>query len=271
MGILNLSGGSFSEIGKALTVADAVAQAKAMVNAGAVIIDIGAEPTNPVDSTVVSEAEELQRLIPVIQAIATEVDTIISVDTSRPAVMQAAIAAGAHMINDVRALREPGAVAMAVQLNVPVCLMHMWHYRAPDAAHRSEEETSQPVMQAITTFLQERIATCLAAGMQRDKIVIDPGIGTGCFGKSTQENIHVLQHMHQLHELGLPILAGASRKTFIGAIDNDAPAIARLGGSIAAALVLAEQGIHIIRVHDVAETAQAMKLMQKVKEQNIDR
>lgn len=267
MGILNVSAGSFSDTGKALTVADALTQAKAMVNAGAAIIDIGAEPTNPVATAMVSEAEELQRLIPVINAITVELDTIISVDTSRPSVMQAVVAAGAHLINDVRALREPGAVEMIAQLNVPVCLMHMRHYRAPHQIQMTKRIDDQPVMAAMTEFLQERIATCLKAGIKRENILIDPGLGAGCFGKTAAENINLLQHIHQLHRLGFPIIAGASRKTFIGELDNDAPAAARLGGSIAAALILAAQGIQIIRVHDVAETAQAIKIMQKVKEQ----
>lgn len=250
MGIINLSPHSFSEVGRMTSVAQAVEYATRLVQAGATILDIGAEPTHPTNQHQTTEAEELERLVPVIRALIDSVDVPISVDTSRPQVMSAVVEAGAHMINDVRALQLPGALAMAAQLPVPVCLMHMRHLIIP-------------VMDEIQQFLTARIQACEAAGIARNRIVIDPGIGGGCFGKNTQENLLILQQLTELQQFNLPILVGMSRKLFLGDLLNIPPA-ERLAGSIAAAIAAAMRGANIIRVHDVAETVQALKVMRAI-------
>ncbi|NNM60273.1 MAG: dihydropteroate synthase [Legionellales bacterium] len=265
MGILNLSPHSFATMSRASGVAEAIALAKQMEKDGADIIDIGAEPINPVNpDECTTEKEECERLIPTIRALINEVNVPISVDTSRPQVMDAVVNAGASMINDVRALRVPGALEIVSGLPVPVCLMHMRLLKMPGELEVVENTTDNNVslIQEIQNFLEERIHACEAAGIARERLIIDPGIGTGCFGKSTEENMEILRSLPQFGELGLPLLVGVSRKMFIGDLLN-AQVEDRLIGSVVLALAAIQRGANIIRVHDVLPTVQAIKLMQQ--------
>jgi dihydropteroate synthase len=264
MGIINLSPHSFSAVGRVTSVNDAVQHAIKLVEAGASILDIGAEPTNPAQSQTVTEAEELACLLPVIRELVQAVDVPLSVDTSCPKVMHAVVEAGAHMINDVRALRLPGALAMMSQLPVPVCLMHMRYLSVP-GVESSPSATMAPdaVMDEIQQFLVERIQAAEAAGIARERIVIDPGIGAGCFGKTTEENIRILRELEQLRHFDLPILVGVSRKRFLGDLLN-IPVTERLAASLIAAMAAVRRGAHIIRVHDVAETVHALTVLRAI-------
>jgi dihydropteroate synthase len=226
-----------------------------MAKAGAAIIDIGGESTRP-GAKKVSEQEELDRVIPIIESVGTVTDVPISVDTSKPRVMRAAVAAGASMINDVYALQADGALAAAAELKVPVCLMHM----------RGEPRTMQDspqyddVVAEVVSFLESRIEACLAAGLSEDLIVVDPGFG---FGKTHDHNVELLANLRQLRVRGRPLLVGVSRKATLGQLTersvND-----RMPASIAAAVVAVMQGAEIIRAHDVAETVDALKVVQAV-------
>lgn len=255
MGILNITPDSFSDGGVFLEPERAVAHARAMVAAGAAIIDIGGESTRP-GAESVSEAEELERVIPVIEALAGAIEVPISVDTSKPGVMRAAVAAGAGLINDVYALRETGAVEAAAELEVPVCLMHM----------RGEPRTMQvnpeyeDVVGEVRAFLKERIAVCEAAGIHRQRLLADPGFG---FGKSPEHNLTLLRRLEAFTALGVPVLAGLSRKSLIGHVLGR-PMDERLAGSIALAVLAATRGARILRVHDVAETVDAVRMVEAV-------
>jgi len=255
MGILNITPDSFSDGGVFLEPERAVAHARAMVAAGAAIIDIGGESTRPGAGSV-SEAEELERVIPVIEALAGSIEVPISVDTSKPGVMRAAVTAGAGLINDVYALREPGAVEAVAELEVPVCLMHM----------RGEPRTMQvnpeyeDVVGEVRAFLKERIAVCEAAGIQRQRLLADPGFG---FGKSPEHNLTLLRRLEAFTALGVPVLAGLSRKSLIGHVLGR-PVDERLAGSIALAVLAATRGARILRVHDVAETVDAVRMVEAV-------
>ncbi|MFN7096353.1 MAG: dihydropteroate synthase [Gammaproteobacteria bacterium] len=257
MGIINLMPTSFSPIGRVNNVAEAVAYAKQIVTAGADIIDIGAEPTNAACmESVITEAEELAALLPVIKALTNEIAVPISVDTSRPGVMEAVIAAGAHMINDVRALRVPGALTTAAALQVPICLMHMRFLRLPDSVAVQEESSSTTtnVMDEIVEFLQQRITACEAAGIKRDYLIVDPGIGAAHFGKSLAENLMIVQQLSRLRILQLPILVGISNKLFKGE-----PTEKRAAKNLSATLTAIKNGANIVRVHDVETTVLAIK------------
>ena len=252
MGILNVTPDSFSDGGCHLQREKAVAAAMAMIEAGAEIIDIGGESTRP-GAKDVSVDEELERVIPAIEAIRARTDTAISIDTSKPQVMTAAVAAGADMINDVRALRQPGALQTAAKLQVPVCLMHMQgEPRTMQADPRYDQ-----LVPDLLTFFRQRIAACEQAGIARQKLWLDPGFG---FGKTVSHNYQLLAGLSAFAELGLPLLVGISRKSMIGAA-TEQPVDQRLAGSLAAATLAAWQGAHIIRVHDVRETVDAMNVV----------
>ena len=253
MGILNVTPDSFSDGGTLAGVADAVARARAMA-VDADILDIGGESTRP-GAAEVSVAEEMDRVIPVITAIREAgTTTPISIDTRKAKVAEAALAAGADMVNDVTALRfDPDMAHVVAGAGVPVCLMH--------SQGRPETMQDDPRYDAVTfdvfDHLMERIAAAEEAGIARDRIITDPGIG---FGKTLQHNVRLLREIAVYHDLGLPILLGASRKRFIGTITGAEVASGRLGGSLAVALHGAGQGVQLLRVHDTKETRQAISL-----------
>jgi len=255
MGILNVTPDSFSDGGIFLSRDAAVAHALAMVEEGADLIDIGGESTRP-GAQAVSVQEELDRVIPVIEAIAHAVPVPISIDTSKPDVMRAAVAAGAGFINDVRALREPGAVETAAALHVPVCLMHM--QGEPRSMQHHPAYTD--VAGEVRDFLRERVEACVAAGISRDCIIVDPGFG---FGKTVEHNLELLRRLGDLRALGAPILAGLSRKSMIGALFG-LPVAQRLQASVALALIAVQNGVTILRVHDVRATREAIRMFEAV-------
>jgi len=251
MGILNVTPDSFSDGGLFVSVSTALEQARKMVREGATLIDIGGESTRP-GAAVVSVQEELDRVIPVIEAIHKELDVIVSVDSSKPEVMTQAVQAGAGFINDVRALREPGALQAAKQTDVPVCLMHMLgepHTMQKDPQYKD-------VVITVKEFLQERINACEKAGIAAEKILIDPGFG---FGKTVDHNLSLVKRLAEFLELGKPVLMGVSRKSTIGTLTGRS-AEQRLPGSIALTALCCQSGAKIIRTHDVAATVDAITL-----------
>lgn len=254
MGILNTTPDSFSDGGSYIQLDKALMRAQQMIDAGVAIIDIGGESTRP-GAQDVSLEEELQRVIPLITAIRQQNAQVwISIDTSKAEVMRQAIVAGADLINDVRALQEPGALDVAAQAQVPVCIMHM------QGQPRTMQMAPQygNVVEDVCAFLVERIAACEAAGIKRENIILDPGFG---FGKSIQHNYHLLAHLEQFHRFGLPVLAGMSRKSMIFKTLNKQPAEC-VAGSVACATLAASKGAQIIRVHDVEQTLDALKIVQ---------
>ncbi len=253
MGILNVTPDSFSDGGAFIKPAAAVRHAREMVDAGAVIVDIGGESTRP-GAAEVSVEEELRRVIPVVQALADEIPAVISVDTSKPEVMLAAVEAGAGMINDVRALRAPGAAEAAAEAAVPVCLMHM------QGQPRTMQNNPQyeNLIADIIGFFRQRLKAVQDAGVARDNLVLDPGFG---FGKTVAHNYTLLREFARFKELRLPLLAGMSRKSMIGAI-LDNPVEERVAASVALAVLAAERGADILRVHDVRETVDALKMLE---------
>ncbi|HWS02651.1 MAG TPA: dihydropteroate synthase [Gammaproteobacteria bacterium] len=251
MGILNVTPDSFADGGRYVAHAAALAQARAMVAEGAAIIDVGGESTRP-GAAPVSVQQELDRVIPVIEAVHAELPVVISVDTSKAEVMRAAVAAGAGFINDVRALREPGALEIAAASGVPVCLMHM----QGEPRSMQQQPHYDDVVAEVKGFLLERAAACQAAGVSRERIVLDPGFG---FGKSAAHNLRLLKQLPILAEAGYPILVGLSRKSLIGIV-LDLPVEQRLHPSVALAVLAVWQGARIVRVHDVAATAQAVRM-----------
>ncbi len=255
MGILNVTPDSFSDGGKFNSVDKAVQQAGAMLQDGASIIDIGGESTRP-GAQPVSIQQELDRVLPVIEAIHRELDVIISIDTHKPVVMQAAVASGAGLINDVNALRTDNAVEVAAACRVPVCLMHM--QGTPQTMQN--EPSYHDVVAEVKSFLAQRIEVCEAAGISRQQIILDPGFG---FGKRARHNLRLMKHLSEFQSLALPLLVGVSRKSIIGETLN-LPVEQRLAGSLALASLAIWQGASIIRSHDVRETVQAVKLCQSV-------
>lgn len=253
MGILNVTPDSFSDGGQFLDDPEvAHAHAAAMVEAGAAIIDVGGESTRP-GAPAVWEGDELKRVIPAIEKLAA-MGAAISADTRRPAVMEAALAAGAHAINDVSALRhDPRSVELAARTGLPVVLMH-----APGEGEDLHGKTgyADPVLD-VFDWLRTRRDEAMAAGIARERIVLDPGLG---FGKSLADNLALMNALPLFHALGQPLLVGASRKRMIGALSNEAPAHQRLGGSLALALKALDAGAQLLRVHDVAETVQATRV-----------
>ena len=253
MGILNVTPDSFSDGGKFMDDPEvANAHAAAMLEAGAALIDVGGESTRP-GAAAVWEGDELKRVIPAIERLAAA-GAAISVDTRRPAVMEAALAAGAHVINDVSALRhDPRSLEFAARSGAPVVLMH-----APGEGEDLHADGGYAdVVLDVFDWLAERRDAALSAGIAREKILLDPGIG---FGKSVADNLALLNALPLFHALGQPLLVGASRKRMIGALSNEAPAHQRLGGSLALALKALDAGVQVLRVHDVAETVQALRV-----------
>ena len=257
MGILNTTPDSFSDGGRFVASATALAHAEKMAAEGAAIIDVGGESTRP-GAQAVNEQQEIDRVVPIIEAICAALDTPVSVDTSKPGVMHAAVSAGALMINDVRALREDGALQAAAKLQQPVCLMHMQE----QPRTMQQEPQYDDVVAEVAEFLADRVAQCVDAGLGADLIVIDPGFG---FGKTAENNIELLSNLRQLADIGPPLLIGVSRKSTLGAItgrDIDA----RMPASIAAALLAVERGAQIVRAHDVGETVDALRITRAVME-----
>ena len=252
MGILNVTPDSFSDGGEFNSLDNALTQAEKMIAAGVSIIDIGGESTRP-GAPDVSLCEELERVVPVIQAIRAKYDVWISIDTSKAEVMRQAIAAGADMINDVRSLRESGALDVAAQAGLPICLMHM------QGQPRSMQNTPHynDLMQEVGDFLQERIEACEAVGIQRSQLILDPGFG---FGKSLHHNYQMLAHLEAFHQFNLPVLAGMSRKSMLFKLLNKTPAEC-VAASITCATIAAMKGAQIIRVHDFEETLDALKIV----------
>ncbi|HEY0012041.1 MAG TPA: dihydropteroate synthase [Allosphingosinicella sp.] len=253
MGIVNATPDSFSD-GGAYADADAAADAgHAMAAAGAALIDVGGESTRPGAQTV-WEGDEVKRVLPVVERLARS-GTAVSVDTRKAAVMEAALAAGAALVNDVSALTwDERASEVVARAGCPVVLMH--HQGTPETMQQSPSY-DRPVLFEVYDWLQARIEAAVAAGIDRSRIVVDPGIG---FGKSVQHNLQVMNGLALLHGLGCPIMLGASRKRMIGALAGEAPADQRLPGSIALALKGADQGVQLLRVHDVPETVQALRV-----------
>ncbi|MDH5600739.1 MAG: dihydropteroate synthase [Gammaproteobacteria bacterium] len=258
MGILNVTPDSFSDGGKFIQKDIAINHVKRMIDEGADIIDIGGESTRPGAATI-SIDEEYERVVPVIKAIREISDIPVSIDTSKPGLMEEAVKAGASMINDVNALRSKGAVALAARLNVPVCIMHM-QGQPRSMQHKPEYGD---VVNEVKEFLVERINTCLNEGINKDNIIIDPGFG---FGKTLEHNLSLFKHLDKFLELDVPLLVGVSRKSMIGTVLNDAPVEQRLYGSVALATLAAWMNAQILRVHDVKATADALKLCRAVKE-----
>lgn len=253
MGILNTTPDSFSDGGSYTTLETAMERAEKMIAAGVTIIDIGGESTRPGAPEVTLEDEQ-QRVIPIVAAIRAKFPQVwISVDTSKAEVMRQSVAAGADLINDVRSLTEPGALQVAAEANVPVCIMHM----KGQPKTMQQDPQYDDLIQEVEQFLAERMAACEAAGIQRDNIILDPGFG---FGKSVEHNYHLLAHLEQFHRFGLPILAGMSRKSMIFKLLDKKPAQCVVG-SVTCASIAALKGAHIIRVHDVEETLEAMTII----------
>ncbi|EIF2701814.1 MULTISPECIES: dihydropteroate synthase [Vibrio] len=256
MAILNVTPDSFSDGGKYNSIELALAQVDKMIKAGVSIVDVGGESTRP-GAPDVSLEEELRRVVPVIKAIREKYDVWISVDTSKAEVMRQAIDAGADLINDIRSLQEPGALEVAAEANLPICLMHM----------KGQPRTMQvdphydDLMGDVSAFLEERIAACEAAGIDKSQLILDPGFG---FGKTIEHNYHMLAHLEKFHEFGLPILAGMSRKSMVFKL-LDKPAAECTNASVVCATIAAMKGAQIIRVHDFEETIEAMKVVEMTK------
>ncbi|EPL8093355.1 dihydropteroate synthase [Morganella morganii] len=253
MGILNVTPDSFSDGGTHNTPAKALEHARKMIAEGATIIDIGGESTRP-GATEVSPEQEAERVIPVVAAIARESDVWISVDTSKALVIREAANAGAHILNDIRSFSEPGALQAAAQSGLPVCVMHM----QGEPRTMQQAPHYQNVVREVYTYLEAQVARCVAAGIEKNHIILDPGFG---FGKTLAHNYQLLDKLDLFHNLGLPVLAGMSRKSMIGQL-MDIPPDERVAGSVACAVIAAMKGAQIIRVHDVKETVQAMKVVE---------
>jgi dihydropteroate synthase len=254
MGIVNLTPDSFSGDGLASNTSEAVARARQQIDAGADLLDIGAESSRP-GAAETSEDEELRRLLPVLEALA-DCTLPISVDTYKPAVMRMALANGASMINDIFALRMPGALAAVADSDCAVCLMHM--QGAP--LTMQEQPAYADVVAEVQAFLRTRVSAALAAGISSDRLLLDPGFG---FGKTLQHNLDLLRRFDELSIDDLPLLAGISRKSMLATITGR-PVAQRLAGSLAAALLAAQRGASILRVHDVSETRDALAVWQAV-------
>lgn len=255
MGILNVTPDSFSDGGRHLGVDAALRHAEAMVSAGATLVDIGGESTRP-GARVVSPLEELERVAPVVEAIARELDVIISVDTSTPAVIRESARLGAGLINDVRSLSRDGALDAAADSGLPVCLMHM----RGEPADMQNDPRYEDVTAEVLGFLRDRIEVCIGAGIPAERIVLDPGFG---FAKTLSHNLSLFKHLEQLHALKRPLLVGVSRKSMIGqALERDVAH--RLYGSLGLAALAITKGACILRVHDVAETIDVVRMVAAV-------
>jgi len=263
MAVLNITPDSFSDGGRffaqngQLDIPLVMTRVEALLAEGANIIDVGGESTRP-NATPVSVSEELSRVIPIVEAINARFDVPVSVDTSAPEVIAAAARAGAAMINDVRALQCPGALEAVAIAGLPVCLMHM----SGEPRMMQNNPCYRDVVQEVETFLLARVNACVAAGITPENILLDPGFG---FGKTLEHNLTLFRSLSELRALGFPLLVGVSRKSMIGAI-LDKPVDQRMVGSVALAMLAAQQGVGILRVHDVAATADVLKIMRAVEE-----
>ena len=255
MGILNVTPDSFSDGGRFAALDAALRHAEAMVLAGATLIDVGGESTRP-GAPVVSPQEELDRVAPVVERIARELDVIISVDTSAPIVMTEVARLGAGLINDVRSLRREGALQAAAATGLPVCLMHM----LGEPGDMQDNPHYDDLVGEVSAFLVDGMARCAAAGIGPERIVLDPGFG---FAKTLQHNLSLFKHMEALHALGRPLLVGVSRKSMVGQTLNR-PVAERLYGSLALAALAMTKGARILRVHDVAETVDVVRMIAAV-------
>ncbi|NWC00727.1 dihydropteroate synthase [Pseudomonas gingeri] len=255
MGILNVTPDSFSDGGRFNHLDAALRHAQAMVEAGATLIDIGGESTRP-GAPVVSPLEELERVAPVVERIHRELDVIISVDTSTPEVMLESARLGAGLINDVRSLRRDGALQAAAASGLPVCLMHM----LGEPGNMQDNPHYDDVAREVVDFLAERMALCAAAGIAAERIVLDPGFG---FAKTLAHNLSLFKHMEALHALGRPLLVGVSRKSMIGQALGR-PVGERLYGGLALAALAMSKGARILRVHDVTETVDVVRMIAAV-------
>jgi dihydropteroate synthase len=253
MGILNVTPDSFSDGGKHNGKAQAIAHAKQMIADGATVIDVGGESTRP-GASVVEVEEEIRRVVPVVEALA-ELDVVISIDTSQPEVIQAAVAAGAHIWNDVRALTRPNALETAAELNIPVIIMHM---RGEPTTMNGLDQYDNVTLDVMAE-LSQRVADALKAGVKAENIMIDPGFG---FAKNAKQNLKLLKEFHQLNQLGYPILSALSRKRFIGEALGGADAGQRAVGSVAGHLLSIQQGACMVRAHDVKAMSDAIKVWQ---------
>lgn len=252
MGIVNVTPDSFSDGGKFSQTNLAIAHAVKLAEEGASILDIGGESTRP-NATPVGLQEELDRVIPVIEVLVNQVNIPISIDTYKPAVMQAAIDAGASMVNDVRALQETGALEIVAKSNVGICIMHM--QGTPQTMQQNPQYDD--VVEEVKVFLNTRLQACINAGCKLGNILLDPGFG---FGKTREHNIKLLQNLESFINLGQPLLVGLSRKSVLGQMTgNDVDA--RLYASIAASVIAAMKGAKILRVHDVKATVEALKVV----------
>jgi dihydropteroate synthase len=257
MGIVNITPDSFSDGGSFFDSSRAISHALKLVGEGAAILDIGGESTRP-GAAEVSVQEELDRVIPVIEALAAEVAVPLSIDTSKPEVMTEALRKGAGLLNDVRALQEPGALEVAAESDVPVCLMHM----QGEPRMMQDDPYYEDVIADIEAFFRQRIAACERAGIKREHILLDPGFG---FGKTLEHNISLLAGLEKFQALGCPLLVGMSRKRMIGTLLGDVPTDQRVYGSVSAAVIAAMKGAAIIRVHDVRPTVEALKIVAAIK------
>jgi len=257
MGVLNITPDSFSDGGRFFESQNAIDQAILMVEQGADIIDIGGESTRP-GAPDVSEEDELNRVLPVIEALSGNINVPISIDTSKPVVMKRAVESGASIINDVFALRSDDALEMAASLGVDVCLMHM----QGNPRTMQQNPRYDDVVLEVKDFFAERIEACAKVGIKPESITLDPGFG---FGKNLAHNVALLKNLSEFHEFGVSILAGLSRKSMIGALLGDKEVDERMIGSVTAALIAADNGADIIRAHDVAETRDALRVWERIK------
>ncbi|SUU00783.1 dihydropteroate synthase [Actinobacillus lignieresii] len=257
MGILNFTPDSFSDSGQFFSLDKALFQAEKMLKEGAGIIDIGGESTRP-NAQIVTLDQELERVVPVVEAVRSRFDCLISVDSSKAEVFKQAAIAGADILNDIRALTEPNALDIAVELGLPVCLMHM----QGNPQNMQQKPEYDDVLEEVADFLNQRIFECITAGIPKEHIILDPGFG---FGKSVQHNFTLLKHLKVFSDAGFPVLAGLSRKSMLGAVTSK-PVEQRVTASAVGALIAVQNGAKIIRVHDVAETADMLKVWQAVAE-----
>jgi dihydropteroate synthase len=251
MGVLNVTPDSFSDGGLYLEPDAALARAERMAAEGAAIVDVGGESTRPGARGIDSD-EEIRRVLPIVERIAARLPLLISVDTSNPELMRRAAAAGAHLINDVRALRVPGALEAAAAANLGICLMHM----RGEPADMQRDPRYGDIVAEIRDFLEERMRACARAGIERERLCLDPGFG---FGKTTAHNLELLQHLAEFASLDRPLCVGLSRKSLVAALTGR-PAAERLAGSVALATVAVLRGARIVRAHDVAATVDAVRI-----------
>jgi dihydropteroate synthase len=259
MGVLNITPDSFSDGGQYFQIEQALEQAHRMISAGADIIDIGGESSKP-GARMVSCEEEFLRVIPVIKELQVESEICISIDTTKPQIMAAAVNAGASIINDIAGFRSQESLAMAAGLDVPLCLMHM--QGEPQTMQNNPRYPNNDVIAAINLFFEQRIEACLEAGIKCKNLILDPGFG---FGKTIEHNLHVLKQIAKFKKHQRPLMLGVSRKSTLGLILN-APVDRRLVGGLAIAVFASLQGVEIIRTHDVEETNQALVMVQAIKD-----